>query len=80
MKNELIVVTGAGGFIGGSLLADFRRQGYTNLRGVDVKPIEEWYQHFDDVENLSLDLNLIDNCVQAAAGAGHQSGAWPATH
>jgi GDP-D-mannose 3',5'-epimerase len=70
MKHELIAVTGAGGFIGGALIADFRRQGYTNLRAIDVKPFDEWYQRFDDVENLRLDLNLKPNCVSAAAGAG----------
>jgi nucleoside-diphosphate-sugar epimerase len=70
MKHELIAVTGAGGFIGGALIADFRRQGYTNLRAIDVKPFDEWYQRFDDVENLCLDLNLKENCDRAAMGAG----------
>ncbi len=44
MKDELILVTGAGGFIGGSMVADFRRQGYKRIRAVDIKPIAEWYQ------------------------------------
>ena len=69
MKDELIVVTGAGGFIGGAMIADFRRQGYKNIRGVDIKPPEDWYQLFDDVENLSLDLNVQENCDRAAHGA-----------
>jgi nucleoside-diphosphate-sugar epimerase len=69
MKDELIVVTGAGGFIGGAMIADFRRQGYKNIRGVDLKPLEDWYQLFDDVENLSLDLNVQENCEIAARGA-----------
>ena len=69
MKDQLIVVNGAGGFIGGSMVADFRRQGYTKIRAVDVKPLDEWYQRFDDVENLSLDLNLKENCETAAKGA-----------
>ncbi len=69
MKSELIVVAGAGGFIGGSLIADFRRQGFTRLRAVDIKPPAEWYQRFDDVENLVLDLNLRENCDEAARGA-----------
>ena len=69
MKNELIVVTGAGGFIGGAMVADFRRQGYTRIRAVDVKPFDEWYQRFEDVENLVLDLNLAENCDTAAHGA-----------
>jgi GDP-D-mannose 3',5'-epimerase len=69
MKDELVVITGAGGFIGGSLIADLRKQGYRKIRGVDVKPLDEWYQRFDDVENLSLDLNLKENCERAARDA-----------
>jgi len=64
-----VVVTGAGGFIGGHLVAEFRRLGYQRIRAVDVKPVEEWYQHFADVENLSLDLNVRENCETAARGA-----------
>ena len=67
MKNELAVITGAGGFIGGSLVADFRKQGYRKIRAVDIKPLGEWYQRFDDVENLSLDLNLKENCEHSRA-------------
>jgi GDP-D-mannose 3',5'-epimerase len=69
MKNELAVITGAGGFIGGSLVADFRKQGYQKIRAVDIKPLNEWYQRFDDVENLSLDLNLKENCERTARDA-----------
>ena len=69
MKDDLVVVTGGGGFIGGHMVADLRRQGYTRIRAVDIKPLDEWYQSFDDVENLSLDLDLKENCETAAAGA-----------
>jgi nucleoside-diphosphate-sugar epimerase len=68
-KTKLIVVTGAGGFIGGSLVAALRARGQRKIRAVDVKPLEDWYQKFGDVENLSLDLNLKGNCEIAAAGA-----------
>jgi nucleoside-diphosphate-sugar epimerase len=64
-----IVVTGAGGFIGGALVADLRRENRNNLRAVDIKPFNEWYQCFPDVENLSLELNLKENCEAAAKGA-----------
>ena len=63
-----ILVCGAGGFIGGHLIADLRRQGHTNLRAVDKKPPGEWYQRFDDVENLSLNLEHLDACEKAVAG------------
>ena len=62
-----IVVCGAGGFIAGHLVADLRRQGH-RVRAVDVKPVEEWYQRFDDVENLQLDLNLREACNEAVQG------------
>jgi len=68
-NQDHIVVAGGGGFIGGHLVASFRRQGYTRVRAVDVKPLDEWYQRFDDVENLQLDLNLRENCEIAAKGA-----------
>ena len=68
-KNNTIVVTGAGGFIGGSLVAALRKQGHTAIRAVDVKPFHHWYQRFDDVENLSLDLNLKENCDTVTRGA-----------
>ena len=67
--NGTTVVAGAGGFIGGALVADLRRRGVTSIRAVDVKPFQQWYQRFDDVENLSLDLNLKENCEAAARGA-----------
>jgi GDP-D-mannose 3',5'-epimerase len=69
MRNELVVVNGAGGFIGGSLVADLRRQGYGKIRAVDIKPFDQWYRCFDGVENLTLDLNLRENCERAAQGA-----------
>ena len=34
-----------------------------------MKPLNEWYQRFSDVENLRLDLNLKENCEIAAKGA-----------
>src|ERR1700694_1036884 len=66
---NLVVVTGAGGFIGGNLISTLRTQGYKWIRAVDSKPREEWYQSFDDVENLSLDLNLRENCEIASKEA-----------
>ena len=65
---ESIVVGGAGGFIGGHLIAELRRQGATKLRAVDVKPLAEWYQTFDDVENLVLDLQRLPECQTAVKG------------
>jgi GDP-D-mannose 3',5'-epimerase len=66
---ESIVVCGAGGFIGGHLVSQLRSQGATRIRAVDIKPLNEWYQKFDDVENLALDLSRLENCQKALQGA-----------
>jgi GDP-D-mannose 3',5'-epimerase len=68
MASKKIVVCGAGGFIGGHLVADLLRQGVT-VRGVDVKPLEEWFQLFPEAENLQLDLREKDACEAAVTGA-----------
>ncbi len=67
---KTIVVCGAGGFIGGHLVADLRRQGLGPIRAVDIKPFDEWYQLFKDVENVSADLGEKEACEKALAGAG----------
>jgi len=36
-----ILVAGAGGFIGGHLVAHLRKQGIKNIRAVDLKPFSE---------------------------------------
>jgi len=63
-----ILVTGGGGFIGGHLVSDLRAQGFHNLRSVDAKPLGRWYQRFDDVENLTLDLTQQAHCERACRG------------
>lgn len=68
-KGDLILVTGAGGFIGGSLVRYFSEQGFTNLRAVDKKPLPVWYQTTPGVENLCLDLREQKNCKRAVEGA-----------
>jgi nucleoside-diphosphate-sugar epimerase len=69
--SDLIVVTGAGGFIGGHLVADLWRGGHRRIRAVDIKPFDEWYQLLPDAENRRLDLRQPEACAQAAAGASH---------
>ena len=69
MSDNLILVAGGGGFIGGHLVAKLRELGHTRIRSVDIKPTDEWYQVFDDVENVVADLKLKDACEAACDGA-----------
>jgi nucleoside-diphosphate-sugar epimerase len=69
MKSGKILVCGAGGFIGGHLVADLRKQGHKDIRAVDIKPFDEWYQRFPDVENLQLDLQEKAACEKSVHGA-----------
>jgi nucleoside-diphosphate-sugar epimerase len=68
MKRDVVVVCGAGGFIGGHLVESLRRDGVTNIRAVDQKPLDQWFQRFDDVENLSLDLQELAACRRVLHG------------
>lgn len=68
-KDDLIVITGAGGFIAGALTRYFHDQGFTRIRAIDRKPLPEWYQRVDGVENLCMDLSEYSNCVRAVEGA-----------
>jgi nucleoside-diphosphate-sugar epimerase len=64
-----ILVAGAGGFIGGHLVRRLKGQGYTNLRAVDIKPPDRWFQREAEVENLTLDLRLRGDCERAVDDA-----------
>jgi GDP-D-mannose 3',5'-epimerase len=66
LKGETAVVCGAGGFIGGHLVKGLIANGVNVVRAVDVKPLEDWYQLTEGVENLSLDLKDKQNCIRAA--------------
>ena len=68
LKNEKVAVCGAGGFIGGHLVQALLDQGVRVVRAIDIKPLDEWYQHSEGVENLTLDLKEKENCYKAAKG------------
>jgi nucleoside-diphosphate-sugar epimerase len=68
-KNDLVLVAGAGGFIGGWLVRNLIERGYTKIRAVDLKPKTEWYQEFPAAENLVLDLQGLEESRVAAKDA-----------
>ena len=68
-KDDLIVIAGAGGFIGGALTRYFQEQGFTRIRAVDKKPLPNCYQRVSGVENLCLDLSEKNNAEKAVEGA-----------
>ncbi len=59
-----ILICGAGGFIGGHLVNYFRNIGNFNIVCADIKPIEYWFQNFEDTSNFSLDLKEYENCLK----------------
>lgn len=62
-----VLVAGAGGFIGGHLVSSLRKQGH-EITAADIKPLDQWYQCFDDVENLSVNLEEKEACFRATRG------------
>ena len=66
-KYGLQLVAGGGGFIGGHLVADLLAKGF-EVRAVDIKPLSEWYQVHEGIENVQADLSDPGACRDAAAG------------
>ena len=77
--DQKIVVCGGGGVIGGHLVGELLRRGFKDVRSVDVKPFDEWYQRFPEAENLQLDLQELDACRTSLKGASvvYNRGRWP---
>ncbi len=62
-----IIIAGAGGFIGGHLTKELTVLG-NQIRAVDIKPLNKWYQINPKAENLVLDLREKENCYNAVNG------------
>ena len=61
------LVAGAGGFIGGHLVKSLMDQGH-EVVCADVKPLEYWFQLFDQNKNYSFVLIEYENCIKASDG------------
>ncbi len=68
-KDNIVVVAGAGGFIGGHLVASLLHQGIKHVRAVDQKPFDSWHQLSTDAENFRRDLKHKEACHEVCHGA-----------
>ena len=71
-KDDLIVIGGAGGFIGGSLARYFHDLGYTKIRAIDRKPLPDWYQRVPGVECICADLGICGTARPERGRDSHQ--------
>jgi GDP-D-mannose 3', 5'-epimerase len=67
MSKHSILVTGAGGFIGGHLAGDLIKIGH-KVRAVDQKPLKDWWQKHPDADNHVLDMKDLGDCRKAVEG------------
>ena len=66
-----ILICGAGGFIGGHLASKFSKDKNVELICADIKPLEYWFQIFDNSKNYSLDLKEFDNTLKVTQGVDY---------
>jgi nucleoside-diphosphate-sugar epimerase len=62
-----ILVTGAGGFIGGHLVQELLKLNYEVI-AVDIKELDSWYQKSPLSENHVADLKLLKNALEFSNG------------
>jgi len=68
--DHLVVVTGAGGFIGGWIVRSLLERGFSRIRAIDIKPESDWFQHFSGANNIVADLRNLAACRNACRNAG----------
>jgi GDP-D-mannose 3',5'-epimerase len=70
-RTDPILIGGAGGFIGGWLVRYLQESGFTSLRAIDIKPIDEWHQVLPGVDNRVADLRSLETCTEAVRDIAH---------
>ena len=65
--SKKILIAGGGGFIGGHLAKSLVSRGH-DVRVVDVKPLDQWYQRTEGAENVVANLEEKDACFSATEG------------
>ena len=65
--SEKVLVTGAGGFIGGHLIASLLEQGH-DVRAVDAKEPDAWYQVHEGADSRRSDVSEPEACREAMRG------------
>ena len=65
--SKKILVAGGGGFIGGHLAKTLVNRGH-EVRVVDIKPLDQWYQKIEGAENIVANLEEKEACYSASEG------------
>lgn len=63
----MILITGAGGFIGGHLVAELIAAGH-RVRAVDKKPLSDWFQRHLGADNRQADVSCLSECLSVTEG------------
>jgi GDP-D-mannose 3', 5'-epimerase len=64
MSSKRFLVGGGGGFIGGYIAQALLEQGH-QVRCVDIKPLDRWYQRHEEADNRVGDLKDLAVCREA---------------
>jgi GDP-D-mannose 3', 5'-epimerase len=70
-RDGKVLVTGAGGFIGGHLVRFLHDSGFARIRAVDAKPLTQWHQVHPRAENRQLVLGTQTAAAEAVAGCSY---------